>query len=139
MRADFYLIAKPRFREQPLLLVCKLVQKAFAAEQPLLILARDFAQAEEIDDLLWAFDEDAFIPHQLAGNDDDAEVPVLIVPPGVDTPDRALVLNLRPDTVCGQVERVLEVVPADPAERDGSRQRWRQYQQAGFEVNKFDM
>jgi len=139
MRADFYLIAKPRFRDQPLLLVCKLVQKALAQEKPLLILARDFAQAEEVDDLLWAFDEDAFIPHQLAGNDDDAEVPVLIVPPGVDAPERPLVINLRPEAVRMPAERVLEVVPADPSERDGSRQRWREYQQAGFEVGKFDM
>src|SRR5690625_2576990 len=139
MRADFYLIAKPRFREQPLLLVCALVQKAVAQKLPLLILARGFAQAEEIDDLLWAFDEDAFIPHQLAGHDDDAEVPVLIVPPGLDTPDRPLAINLRPDMPTGQFDRVLEVVPADPAERKGSRQRWRQYQQIGADLAKHDM
>jgi DNA polymerase-3 subunit chi len=139
MRADFYLIAKPRFREQPLLLVCKLAQKAFASEQRVLILARDHGQAEEIDDLLWAFDEDAFIPHQLVGSDDDAEIPVLIAPPGMDTPLRALVINLRSEAVSGEIERVLEVVAADPAEREGSRVRWRQYRQAGFEVRKFDM
>lgn len=139
MRADFYLIAKPRFREQPLLLVCKLVQKALAAGQPLTILARDHAQAEELDDLLWAFDEDAFIPHQLAGNDDDHEVAVLIAPPGIDTLPRPLVINLRPDPVRDTFERVLEVVPADPAERDESRQRWRAYQQAGIQLKKYDM
>lgn len=139
MRADFYLIAKPRFREQPLLLVCKLAQKVLETGQPLMILARDFAQAEDIDDLLWAFDDTAFIPHQLVGNDDDAEVPVLIAPPGMDAPERPLVINLRDQAVRGAVERVLEVVPAEPDARDGSRQRWREYQQAGFEVNKFDM
>ena len=66
-RADFYLIDKPRFREQPLLLVCELAKKAFAAQQPTLILTRDYAQAEAIDELLWAFDDDVMIPHQLAG------------------------------------------------------------------------
>ncbi|HEX7341104.1 MAG TPA: DNA polymerase III subunit chi [Rhodanobacteraceae bacterium] len=139
MRADFYLIAQPRFSEQPLLLVCALVQKALLQTLPLVILARDHAQAEEIDDLLWAFDEDAFIPHQLAGHDDDTEVPVLIVPPGVDAPDRPLAINLRADMPQGHFERVLEVVPADPAERKGSRLRWRQYQQAGVELAKHDM
>ncbi|WP_049623889.1 DNA polymerase III subunit chi [Frateuria defendens] len=138
-RADFYLIDKPRFREQPLLLVCELAKRAYAAEQPTLILARDFAQAEAIDELLWAFDEDAFIPHQLAGDDDDAHTAVLIVPPGVDTPDRPLLINLREACPGGQPERVLEVVAADPAERDGSRLRWRDYQQRGYAVSKFDM
>jgi DNA polymerase-3 subunit chi len=138
-RADFYLIDKPRFREQPLLLVCELARRAFAAQQPTLILVRDFEQAEAVDELLWAFDEDAFIPHQLAGDDDDADTAVLIVPPGIDTADRPLVINLREGCAPGRFDRVLEVVAADPAEREGSRTRWREYARLGFEVNKFDM
>ena len=66
-RADFYLIQKDRFREQPLLLVCELAKRALAAQQPTLILARDPEQAEELDELLWAFDDDAYLPHQIAG------------------------------------------------------------------------
>lgn len=138
-RADFYLIDKPRFREQPLLLVCELARRAFAAQKPTLILTRDFEQAEAVDELLWAFDEDAFIPHQLAGDDDDENTAVLIVPPGIDTPDRPLVINLRDNCPNGRFERVLEVVAADEAERLGSRERWRQYRERGFEVAKFDM
>jgi DNA polymerase-3 subunit chi len=138
-RADFYLIDKPRFREQPLLLVCELAKRAYASQQPTLVLARDFEQAEAIDELMWAFDEDAFIPHQLAGDDDDANTAVLIVPPDVDTADRPLVINLREQCAPGQYQRVLEVVAADPAERDGSRLRWREYQRQGFEVSKHDM
>ena len=94
-RADFYLIDKPRFREEPLLLVCELTKKAFAAQQPTLILTRDHEQAHALDELLWAFDDDAMIPHQLAGDDDDADTAVLIVPPGVETEDRPLLINLR--------------------------------------------
>ena len=139
MRADFNLIAKPRFREQPLLLVCELARKAFAAQQPLLILTRDFAQAEAVDELLWSFDEDSFIPHQLAGDEDDATTAVLIVPLGMETADRPLVLNLRDACAPGNYERVLEVVSADPSAREGSRARWKEYQRRGFEVRKFDM
>ncbi|HWU77028.1 MAG TPA: DNA polymerase III subunit chi [Rhodanobacter sp.] len=138
-RADFYLIDKPRFREQPLLLVCELAKKAFAARQPTLILTRDHGQAHALDDLLWAFDDDAMIPHQLAGDDDDDETAVLIVPPDVDSADRPLLINLREHCPAGNYQRVLEVVAADPAERDGSRLRWREYQRLGFELHKFDM
>lgn len=138
-RADFYLIDKPRFREQPLLLVCELAKKACAAQQPALILVRDFEQAEALDELLWEFDADAFIPHQLAGDDDDAATAILIVPPGVETADRPLLINLRDGCARGRFERVLEVVAADPAAREGSRARWREYQQRGLDVAKFDM
>lgn len=138
-RADFYLIDKPRFREQPLLLVCELVKKAFTAEQSVLILARSQEQAEELDQLLWEFDDDAFIPHQIAGDEDDAVCAVLIATPDVSSDDRALVLNLREECAAGEWDRVLEVVAADTAEREGSRTRWREYQQRGIEVKKFDM
>ena len=77
----------------------------------MLVLARSLEQAEELDGLLWEFDEDAFIPHQIAGDEDDAITPVLIIaawrgrrrsPAGAQPARR-----LRP----GLFERVLEVVP----------------------------
>ncbi len=140
MRADFYLIAKPRFLTEPLRLVCELARKANDANLWTLVLARDQAQAEELDELLWAFDDDAYIPHQIAGADvDEEEAQVLIVPPGVEAPSRALVINLRDDAYLGACERVLEVVPADPAAREPLRERWKQYKALGFELSKYDM
>ena len=138
-RADFYLISKPRFRADPLLLACELAKRAFASGQSALILARSLEQAELLDEKMWEFDADAFVPHQIAGDEDDAITPVLIVPPGVSAPDRALVINLRDETVTGTFERVLEVVPDDEAQRAGSRERWKTYKAAGLDVVKHDM
>ncbi len=139
-RAHFYLIYKPRFREQPLLLVCELAKRAHAANLPTLILARDMAQAEELDDLLWSFDPDLFLPHQIAGLDEDEEeAPILIAAPETDAALRPLLINLRDTAPDGRFDRVLEVVSADPAARGGSRKRWKHYQSLGFELKKFDM
>jgi len=139
-RADFYLIAKPRFRDQPLRLVCELARKAYAAELWLLILTRDTAQAEELDDLLWDMGEDAYLPHQIAGRDEEDQMtPILIAEPAFDAPLRPVVINLRDAPVTGDIARVLEVVPADPAARGPLRERWRHYQSAGFTLNKYDM
>jgi DNA polymerase-3 subunit chi len=139
-RADFYLIAKPRFASDPLRLVCELARRAYDAGQPLLILARDAAQAEELDGLLWEFDEDAYLPHQIAGRDEDDDLAaILIATPDTVMPDRPLALNLRDDAFRGTCERVLEVVPADPSAREPLRARWREYQARGFELNKHDM
>ncbi len=139
-RADFYLIAKPRFADDPLLLVCELAKRCFRAAKPTLILARDTAQAELLDGRLWDFEEDAYIPHQIAGADEDDEnTPVLIVPPEIDVPDRPYILNLRDAAFRGTCERVLEVVPADPSAREPLRERWRDYKARGFALNKHDM
>ena len=139
-RADFYLIAKPRFREDPLLLVRELVRKAWAAELWMLVLARDAAQAERLDDLLWDTGEDEFIPHQIAGREvQDEDTPVLIAAPDADAPMRPLVLNLRDAPVAGGFERVLEVVPADESARGPLRERWKHYKAQGLELSKHDM
>ena len=139
-RAGFYLIAKDRFKAEPLRLVCELARKAYDANLWTLVLARDAAQAEELDELLWAFDDDAYIPHQIAGTDDEDELaPVLIAAPETDAPLRPLVINLRDGAVDGSFERVLEVVPADESARGPLRERWTQYKARGLEVNKHDM
>ena len=139
-RADFYLIAKPRFLEKPLLLVCELARKANDSGQPLLILAASAMQAEVLDELLWEFDPDAYIPHQIAGQDEDDDItPVLIVPPEMQSPMRPLVINLRNEPVTGDFARILEVVPADASAREPLRARWKASKDAGLVVQKFDM
>ena len=139
-RADFYLIGKPRFREQPLLLVCELARKASDAGLPMLVLCESMAQAEQLDDLLWSFDPDAYVAHQIVGADEDEEeVPVLLAAPEHDAPLRPMVLNLRDAAVPDGFERVLEVVPADDAARGPLRERWKQYVARGIDVKKHDM
>ena len=139
-RADFYLIAKDRFRAQPLRLVCELARKAHDAGLWTLVLARDAAQAEQLDDLLWDMGDEVYIPHQIAGADiEEDEAAVLIAPPEVDAPLRPLVINLRDAAVEGSFDRVLEVVPADPEARGPLRERWKHYQARGLDVNKHDM
>lgn len=139
-RADFYLIDKPRFREQPLLLVCELAKRGYAANLSILVLARDAAQAEAIDDLMWSFDPDEYLPHQIAGMDEgDDDTPILIATPDMDIPARPMLINLRDGAPNGSFDRVLEVVPADPAARAPLRERWKHYQALGFDVTKHDM
>ena len=138
-RADFYLIAKERFREEPLRLVCELARKAFDANLWTLVLARDADQAEALDEMLWDMGDDAYIPHQIAGDEEDELTPVLIASPDTDAPLRPLVINLRDDAVEGNFERVLEVVPADDSAREPLRERWKQYKARGMEVKKHDM
>jgi DNA polymerase III subunit chi len=138
-RADFYLIAKERFRAEPLRLVCELVRKAHDAGLWTLVLARDAEQAEALDDMLWDMGDEAYIPHQLAGDDEDDLTPVLIATPDMDIPLRPLVVNLRDAAVEGAFERVLEVVPDDEAARAPLRERWKQYKARGLALAKHDM
>ncbi len=139
-RADFYIISRPRFADEPLRLVCELARRCHDTGLATTVLVRDQAQAELLDGLLWEFDEAAYVPHQIAGVDeDDDDTPVLIATPEIAVPDRPQIINLRDAAFRGTCERVLEVVPADPAAREPLRQRWREYQARGFALNKHEV
>ncbi|ALN87587.1 DNA polymerase III chi subunit, HolC family protein [Lysobacter capsici] len=121
-------------------MVCELTRKAHDAGLSTLILARSAEQAEQLDDMLWDMGEDAYIPHQIAGMDEDEdEADVLIATPDSQAALRALVINLRDAAVADGFERVLEVVPADDSARGPLRERWKQYQARGLALNKHDM
>jgi len=135
-RADFYLIESPRFAADPLRVVCVLARRLFEADRPALILARDRAQAEAIDARLWDFQPDAFVPHQIAGREThDGRCPILIVPPEIQAPARAQMLNLRDEALTADVERVLEVVPPDEAAKVPLRARWKAHKARGMEMH----
>jgi DNA polymerase-3 subunit chi len=134
-RADFYLISSPRYMADPLRVVCVLAKRLFETDAPALILAADLSQAEDLDQRLWAFQPDAFVPHQIAGREaGDEHCPILIVPPGTAVAARAQLINLRESAVEGEVERVLEVVPPQEAARVPLRARWKDYKARGFEL-----
>ncbi|MEW5911263.1 MAG: DNA polymerase III subunit chi [Thermodesulfobacteriota bacterium] len=56
-----------------------------------LILARDQAQAQELDLGLWTYEPDSFLPHALAGGPDQDQEPVLIATEAAN-PNQATVL-----------------------------------------------
>ena len=138
-RADFYLIARDRFKAEPLRLVCELARKAYDANLWTLVLARDEEQADAIDAMLWDMGDEAYLPHQVAGDEEDELTPILIATPNIDAALRPLVINLRDAAVEGSFERVLEVIPAEDSAREPLRERWKQYKARGLEVNKHDM
>ncbi|MEO6365621.1 MAG: DNA polymerase III subunit chi [Luteimonas sp.] len=138
-RAVFYLIATDRFKTEPLRLVCELARKAYEANQWTLVLARDAEQADVIDEMLWDMGDDAYLPHQIAGDEEDELTPILIATPDIDASLRPLVINLRDAAVEGGFERVLEVVPADASAREPLRARWTHYKARGMDVTKHDM
>lgn len=132
-RVDFYVL--PDHKENGrALLACRLIDKAYHLGHTLYVLAASEAQAAALDDLLWTFRQDSFIPHErypLIGQDDS---PILI---GTRLPlDRnAQVLinftNILPEDF-SRFERVIELVDQHPEVLATSRERFRQYRERGL-------
>lgn len=132
MRIDFYKPVK-RYLADPRALLALLAAKCFEQGTPALWLVVSQEAAEELDQYLWETPEDSFLPHQICGDDDDAQCPLLIVPPGARTRSRSIIFNHREEPVAIDVERVIELIPPDPAGTKSARTRWRAYAARGHE------
>jgi DNA polymerase-3 subunit chi len=81
MQVDFYhLTMLPLERALP-----QIAEKVLATGGQLVIVAQDAVQRQKLDQLLWTYAAESFLPHGLAGGEDDARQPVLIA----DVPEAA--------------------------------------------------
>ena len=120
-----------------LLLFCACQQAAIAyrQQQKVFIFTQNQAQAHAVDEMLWAFDADSFVPHNLMGEGPSYGSPVEISWQAP-TNRRALLINLTDEVpaFAAQFNQVIDFVPADEQLKQQARQRYRTYQQAGFAV-----
>lgn len=128
----FYELATPKFQQDPLLLIAKLAEKAFESELSCVILVPDMQQAEMVDDKLWSYTDDAFVPHQICGQDDDEDCPILIVPPEFQAPDRDITINMRNSEATVRGVRLLEIIPQDDTGKDLARARYKRFLAQGL-------
>lgn len=118
---------------------CRLVRKARGADQKVVVYA-DPDQLAALDEALWTFSEQDFLPHVMAGDELAAQTPVILT----DDDDAALphhqvLVNLAPHTPAhfARFERMFEIVSTDEDDKLSGRERYRQYQQRGYPLTHF--
>ena len=116
--------------------VCELAEGIYARGERLQILAPDSAQASRLDDLLWSFRPDSFIPHGLlkpAGAN--PTLPVVLTTREEPVPGirHLIMLELAsPEFTRSFVEAIHFVVVDNRERREASRRYWVQLREAGF-------
>jgi DNA polymerase-3 subunit chi len=142
-QADFYIL-KEAEDEQRFFVACRLTEKAMAQGLKVYIHTASEQSAQDLDDLLWSFKPESFIPHTIVGledNMDDEEIPVLIGYEGNASTKGQLLINL-----CDQVpdvhenfDRIAEIVPNREEAKAISREHWNTYKTLGFELKHHQM
>lgn len=132
-RIDFYVLAEARDNSRALL-ACRLADKAYRLGHTVYIAASSEAQAATLDDLLWTFRQDSFVPHERYPLISAEGSPVLI---GVAAPTEVtaqVLINFTDALPDGfeRYERVVELVDAHPDVLAASRERFKHYRERGF-------
>ena len=133
---DFYFNAEDRLQ-----VACRLAGKALAQKKRLLIYAPEPELASRIDKLLWTWPAIGFVPHCALHDPLAPETPVLIASDADMPPACELLLNLGAECPphFERFERLLEIVPADGAERQAGRSRYRFYLERGYKISNHDL
>jgi len=133
-RIDFYVLStkRPHGRE---LFACRLIEKAYKLGHQMYIHTENEAQARLMDDLLWTFRENSFIPHEKLGQVNQ-DTPVYIGHKTAPTQLNDILINMTREVPneLTQFSRTIELVDNDPEIRQQGRQRFRTYRDQGFQV-----
>ena len=136
----FYQLNDPRFnREQQLQALhvhaCFQAAYFYRQNQRVFIYAQDQSQAHEIDELLWSFDPDSFVPHNLIGEGPANGSPVEISwqPPRNRRPILINLTNAVP-AFANQFSFIVDFVPENESLKVAARERYKHYKQLGFDV-----
>ena len=130
-QVDFYVLANPR--ESAEHLACKLAMMAWEQGHHVAILTADDSAAASLDETMWDFPPNRFLPHSRGKAD--SETPVSIDSHNAEIPsDRDVVINLSDAAVAdpGRFRRLLEIVPGAEQKRLASRQKYREYRDLGL-------
>lgn len=128
----------------PVAYACRLVRKAYLRGVSVLVLG-DARQAGLVDDLLWAMQPSAFVPHCRGDAPPEiwARSPAVLVSAMAQAPQRPFdaLLNLTPDVPPGYnaFARLFEVVSMAEADLKAARQRWRAYESDGLAPKKHEI
>ncbi len=134
-QVDFYLLGSPALDAGRL--ACKLAMMAWERGHRVSIVSRDRSHLAELDEMMWASPEGRFLPHE-PGPGTAAPVELLTEPPGEEG-DVVINLTERPLPPPLPWNRLLEIVPHRPADREASREKFRHYRAGGLEPRAHDI
>lgn len=149
-RIDFYVLSSSEEAGR-LRLACRLADKIFRLGKKLYIHTENTLQNQELDDLLWTFQDISFLPHDIASEDlthntkmygggANQELsklqpsPILIGHSHTPPAHFDVLINLARETPLffSQFERLAEIVDDQAENRAAARARYRFYRDRGY-------
>ncbi|WP_221798859.1 DNA polymerase III subunit chi [Oceanobacter mangrovi] len=137
----FYVLAATTVPEQ-LKFVCRLTEKIQAQGKHTYIHVDDAAIASELDEMLWNFRPNAFVPHQLVAETPASEqCPVHIGWQDVPVNHHDVMINLSQQLpgFFARFERLVEVVIQEDNVLDCTRNHYRFLRDRGYDISHQDM
>jgi len=139
-QVDFYILQTPNPLEKERL-ACKLAEKAWQQNYRVFIYAESSTHAQQLDNLLWTFRQDSFIPHEIYIDSVQSTMPIYIGYGSRIATEMTALINLT-DTVPNfffQYQRIAEIVENTETAKSLGRERYRFYRDKQLELKTHDV
>ncbi|MGB1239250.1 MAG: DNA polymerase III subunit chi [Pseudomonadales bacterium] len=138
-RADFYILAAADVDSRQQFLA-KLCQRILSAGHNIYIYCENEFNAHKLSELLWNFQPQSFLANAVCSEPTTAPI-TLGWPDNHNPQHREVIVNLSESIpeMAADFSRIAEIVIQQPEVLTGSRERFREYRQRGFEIQHNDM
>jgi len=141
-RVDFYVLSQEhpyaRLRQ-----ACQLAEQAASESRRVYLRTTDAAEAQQLDELLWTFQDGSFLPHEIytGAPPSHARVMVLLgeIPPPTDHCQLLVNLDEAVPEPLDAYEHIAEIVDLDPRRKASARERYKHYRERGCTLESHNL
>ena len=130
---DFYILPDAA-GDARWLFACRLADKAQRMGMRVLIAVDTEAEARQLDELLWTFKPESFIPHQLINSGKPAPIEITYTAEAGDHQGLLLNLSKTTPTYFSRFTRLAEVLVQEPQVLAAGRERFSFYKSRGYPI-----
>ena len=135
-RVNFY-VTEDHSPDGALRVACRVAEKAWQTGHRVFVATASAEATRKVDELLWTFRPDSFVPHARYPNEQAQDAPILVGHGGQPEGGAQVLVNLTQSVpeFHGEFERVAEFVSGDEQSRQRGRERYRYYREREYGVN----
>ncbi len=135
-KIDFYILPDADANAR-LLFACRLIEKLYKQKHTIYIHTENQTMAHELDEMLWTWRDDSFLPHNLYGEGPNPAPPIQIGFDAIPEKHRDILINLHTDipTFHSQFARVIELIRNETTAQESGRERYRDYRAQQLTIN----
>jgi DNA polymerase III subunit chi len=134
-KIDFYILSDTTPNAH-LHFACRLIEKAYKNRHRIYIHTDNKTDAHTLDELLWTYRDDSFLPHNLYGEGPEPAPPIQIGFDVIPEKHRDILINLSKEIPAfyAQFARILECVPQDATLQELARDHYKYYRAQGHNI-----
>tara|TARA_Y100001935_G_C17171810_1_gene440616 strand:- start:330 stop:758 length:429 start_codon:yes stop_codon:yes gene_type:complete len=139
-KIDFYVL-KDGTNLNKLKLACIIAEKAYNEGHRIIIHTHSKDTADLVDNLLWTFKAESFIPHGKGDECDIGSTPIIIGDAGLYPEEADFIINLEDKSpeVFSRFQHLAECVDNDETSKENNREKYRYYRDRGYPLKMHNM